>query len=193
MKKKTKKNNNGIQKNSKDISLYLELFKSEFEASRTRKKILENKAYLLGTVLFFFISFNHNFFVLFDYNKNIYEKEIIIIIVFKLIAIILFCFSFFKIAIIIKPSNVNSLIITNLDLEEKEKLKKLEQQIEIAEYYGLMKEQIDKITTKQGNYLKEAFISSVLFWIIYFIFLIGFFCLDFVIFIDVLFIIRRFF
>ena len=55
----------------------------------------------------------------------------------------------------------------------KEKLKKLEQQIEIAEYYGLMKEQIDKITTKQGNYLKEAFISSVLFWIIYFIFLIG--------------------
>ena len=173
MKKKTKKNNNGIQKNSKDISLYLELFKSEFEASRTRKKILENKAYLLGTVLFFFISFNYNFFFFFDYNKNIYEKEIIIIIVFKLIAIILFCFSFFKIAIIIKPSNVNSLIITNLDLEEKEKLKKLEQQIEIAEYYGLMKEQIDKITTKQGNYLKEAFISSVLFWIIYFIFLIG--------------------
>lgn len=174
-----KKNNNKKKKekkdkqNFKDLSLYLELFKFEYEASKSRKTILENKAYLLGTVLFFFISFNHNFFVLFDYNKDIYEKKIIIMIIFKLIAIILFCFSFFKIAIIIKPSNVNSLIITNLDLEEKEKLKKLEQQIEIAEYYGLMKEQIDKITTKQANYLKEAFISSVLFWIIYFIFLIG--------------------
>ena len=54
-----KKNNNKKKKekkdkqNFKDISLYLEVFKFEYEASKSRKTILENKAYLLGTVLFF--------------------------------------------------------------------------------------------------------------------------------------------
>ena len=168
-KKKNKKKDN---KNFKDLSLYLELFKFEYEASKARKTILENKAYLLGTVLFFFISFNHKFFTLFDF-ENLCENKLIILVIFKIIAIILFCFSLFKITMIIKPSIVSSLIINNLDFEKKATFCKFNQQKEIAEYYGDMKEQIDQITEKQSNYLKVAFISAVLFWIIYFIFLIG--------------------
>ena len=168
-----KKNEKKDKKNFKDLSLYLELFKFEYEASKARKTILENKAYLLGTVLFFFISFNHKFFILFDYDKNIYEKTFIILMIFKLIAIILFSFSFFKIVVIIKPAAVNSLSIVDLNLKGKSNLKKIEQQIEIAEYYGEMKRQIDNITIRQSNYIKEAFVSAILFWIIYFIFLIG--------------------
>ncbi|ATV63211.1 hypothetical protein [Fusobacterium pseudoperiodonticum] len=172
-----KKNSNKKKKEKKDkqnldISLYLELFKFEYEASKTRKTILENKAYLLGTVLFFFISFNHNFFTLFNF-KNLCENKIIILIIFKIVAITLFCFSLFKIIMIIKPSIVPSLIINNLDFEKKATFCKFKQQKEIAEYYGDMKEQIDQITEKQSNYLKAALTSAVLFWIIYFIFLIG--------------------
>lgn len=173
-----KKNNNKKKKekkdkqNFKDLSLYLELFKFEYEASKTRKTILENKAYLLGTVLFFFISFNHKFFTLFDF-KNLCENKLIILMLFKIVAIVLFCFSLFKITIIIKPSIVPSLIINNLDFEKKATLCKFKQQKEIAEYYGDMKEQIDQITERQSNYLKAALTSAVLFWIIYFIFLIG--------------------
>jgi hypothetical protein len=173
-----KKNNNKKKKekkdkqNFKDLSLYLELFKFEYEASKTRKTILENKAYLLGTVLFFFISFNHKFFTLFDF-KNLCENKLIILMLFKIVAIVLFCFSIFKITMIIKPSIVPSLIINNLDFEKKATLCKFKQQKEIAEYYGDMKEQIDQITERQSNYLKAALTSAVLFWIIYFIFLIG--------------------
>lgn len=168
-KKKNKKKDN---KNFKDLSLYLELFKFEYEASKARKTILENKAYLLGTVLFFFISFNHKFFTLFDF-ENLCKNKLIILVIFKIIAIILFCFSLFKITMIIKPSIVPSLIINNLDFEKKATFCKFKQQKEIAEYYGDMKEQIDQITEKQSNYLKAALTSAVLFWIIYFIFLIG--------------------
>ena len=173
-----KKNNNKKKKekkdkqNFKDLSLYLELFKFEYETSKTRKTILENKAYLLGTVLFFFISFNHKFFTLFDF-KNLCENKLIILMLFKIVAIVLFCFSLFKITMIIKPSIVPSLIINNLDFEKKATLCKFKQQKEIAEYYGDMKEQIDQITERQSNYLKAALTSAVLFWIIYFIFLIG--------------------
>lgn len=173
-----KKNNNKKKKekkdkqNFKDLSLYLELFKFEYEASKTRKTILENKAYLLGTVLFFFISFNHKFFTLFDF-KNLCENKLIILMLFKIVAIVLFCFSLFKITMIIKPSIVPSLIINNLDFEKKAALSKFKQQKDIAEYYGDMKEQIDQITERQSNYLKAALTSAVLFWIIYFIFLIG--------------------
>lgn len=173
-----KKNNNKKKKekkdkqNFKDLSLYLELFKFEYESSKTRKTILENKAYLLGTVLFFFISFNHKFFTLFDF-KNLCENKLIILMLFKIVAIVLFCFSLFKITMIIKPSIVPSLIINNLDFEKKATLCKFKQQKEIAEYYGDMKEQIDQITERQSNYLKAALTSAVLFWIIYFIFLIG--------------------
>lgn len=173
-----KKNNNKKKKekkdkqNFKDLSLYLELFKFEYEASKTRKTILENKAYLLGTVLFFFISFNHKFFTLFDF-KNLCENKLIILMLFKIVAIVLFCFSLFKITMIIKPSIVPSLIINNLDFEKKATLCKFKQQKDIAEYYGDMKEQIDQITERQSNYLKAALTSAVLFWIIYFIFLIG--------------------
>lgn len=170
-----KKNNNKKKKdkqNFKDLSLYLELFKFEYEASKTRKTILENKAYLLGTVLFFFISFNHKFFTLFDF-KNLCENKLIILMLFKIVAIVLFCFSLFKITMIIKPSIVPSLIINNLDFEKKAALCKFKQQKDIAEYYGDMKEQIDQITERQSNYLKAALTSAVLFWIIYFIFLIG--------------------
>ena len=92
---------------------------------------------------------------------------------FKIVAIVLFCFSLFKITMIIKPSIVPSLIINNLDFEKKATLCKFKQQNEIAEYYGDMKEQIDQITERQSNYLKAALTSAVLFWIIYFIFLIG--------------------
>lgn len=167
-----KKNEKKDKQNFKDISLYLELFKFEYEASKSRKTILENKAYLLGTVLFFFISFNHKFFTLFDF-KNLCENKLIILMLFKIVAIVLFCFSLFKITMIIKPSIVPSLIINNLDFEKKATLCKFKQQKDIAEYYGDMKEQIDQITERQSNYLKAALTSAVLFWIIYFIFLIG--------------------
>ena len=61
---------------NKSISTYLDFIIFELNRSINRKNILENKAYLLGTALVAFISFNNNFFNIAEDICKIQEKNI---------------------------------------------------------------------------------------------------------------------
>lgn len=70
--------NNEINKTAENesISTYLDFIIFELNRSINRKNILENKAYLLGTALVAFISFNNNFFDIAEDICKIQEKNI---------------------------------------------------------------------------------------------------------------------
>ena len=74
MKKRGKK----IKKKSLTLSPYLDF--SVFELNRVikRKDILENKAYIFGTLLFGFVFFDKGFFNLFNYLNKINTSEMFI-------------------------------------------------------------------------------------------------------------------
>ena len=61
---------------NESISTYLDFIIFELNRSINRKDILENKAYLLGTALVAFISFNNNFFDIAEDICKIQEKNI---------------------------------------------------------------------------------------------------------------------
>ena len=117
---------NKIDENE-SISTYLDFIIFELNRSINRKNILENKAYLLGTALVAFISFNNNFF-------DIAEE---------------------------------------FDISVRREKKKIEQEEEILEYHKETLKIINKRCEEKSKTLKIAIKFTLLFFIIYFLFMLG--------------------
>ena len=167
--------NNEINKTAENesISTYLDFIIFELNRSINRKNILENKAYLLGTALVAFISFNDNFFDIAEDICKIQEKKYLIIFLLKMISVIACIISFVYIYLTINLSENTYLIAEEFDISVRREKKKIEQEEEILEYHKETLKIINKRCEEKSKTLKIAIKFALLFFIIYFLFMLG--------------------
>lgn len=158
---------------NKSISTYLDFIIFELNRSINRKNILENKAYLLGTALVAFISFNNNFFNIAEDICKIQEKKYLIIFLLKMISITACIISFVYIYLTINLSDNTYLIPEEFDISERKEVSKIEQEEEIIEYHKETARVINKRGEEKSKNLKIAIKFALLFFVIYFLFMLG--------------------
>ena len=161
---------NKIDENE-SISTYLDFIIFELNRSINRKNILENKAYLLGTALVAFISFNNNFFCIVEDICKIQEKKYLIIFLLKIISIVACIISFVYIYLTINLSD-NS-YLEEFDISVRREKKKIEQEEEILEYHKETLKIINKRCEEKSKNLKIAIKFALLFFLVYFLFMLG--------------------
>jgi len=156
---------------NKSISIYLDFIIFELNRSINRKNILENKAYLLGTALVAFISFNNNFFYIAEDICKIQEKNFLIIFLLKMISVITCIISFVYIYLTINLSD-NS-YLEEFDISVRREKKKIEQEEEILKYHEETLKIINNRCEEKSKTLKIAIKFALLFFFLYFLFMLG--------------------
>ena len=167
----TENNETNKTDENKSIFTYLDFIIFELNRSINRKNILENKAYLLGTALVAFISFNNNFFGIVEDICKIQEKKYLIIFLLKIISIAACIISFVYIYLTINLSD-NS-YLEEFDISVRREKKKIEQEEEILEYHKETLKIINKRCEEKSKNLKIAIKFALLFFLVYFLFMLG--------------------
>ena len=156
---------------NESISTYLDFIIFELNRSINRKDILENKAYLLGTALVAFISFNNNFFDIAEDICKIQEKKYLIIFLLKMISVIACIISFVYIYLTINLSE--NIYLEGFDVSVIREKTKIEQEVEVLEYHKETLRIINNRCEEKTKTLKIAIKFALLFFIVYFLFMLG--------------------
>ena len=169
MKKKKKK----IKKKSLTLSPYLDF--SVFELNRVikRKDILENKAYIFGTLLFGFVFFDKGFFNLFNYLNKINSSEMFIKFLLNIIAIICCIIAFIYLWRTLNLSENRYLNVEKFEIKNRKNEDKFEQEETIIRYHLVSTQLINRVAEEKSKYLSLSIKFGLVFFGIYFLFLLG--------------------